>query len=763
MTRPRGARQATAVSVIILARERFDDTRRCLASLWRSTPPGACEVLVFDNASSPRTFERLSRLCEGRPGVRLLRNPRNLGFAEGVNLGMRQARGRFLLWLNNDTVLAPGWLGGLLEAAESDPSIAAAGPMTNRMAPPAQLCRPFPTRPRTRVQEADFLGGFCLLLRRSAARAVGGLDERFAWGWEDVDYCLRLRQAGWRLAVARDVFVRHEGGRTLGAMPPSERNATDTANRELIRRKWSAEPWRRGLQGLFRRFPARWDRAVPEASVIVVCSDGRRARACLQGLRRRLEGPASEVIAVDATPDGSAAARLGALARGWPDLSVLGPCGDARRSAALNRGLRLAKGAWHILVDDDWRPRPGWLQASLEAAKSHPRVGLWTTAGGAAPLAPSGTAPPPRGRPRGWPRFYDPQACFLLPRSCHELVGGFDERFAGALCDADYRIRVFQAGLEVRRARWLPPRPPASGRGQAGIAAADWRLLARKWADPAILRGEVFDDGRWRAGQPWRPEVSIVVARRAGGRRMLRCLESVRRCAGSAAFEVIAVEAAAARKLTPELAAAAKAWPGLRVLGPWRSATWPHAVNKALEAATGRFYAVLSDDALVSPGWLEALLAAAGSAPNVGVAAPRTDASSLGWLQGDRPAELAPGRGAVKAGGRASRPPLGKVLADRGAGRVSPVSYVRDVCLLIPATAFARVGGFDERFRASLGGEDYCMRAAQAGYQVVVAEGAFVSRPGGRAGRGGSARREDASLLFTKWAGNPALSSLPLS
>lgn len=197
-----------------LLRECVDSLRRC------TTPPH--ETILVDNGSDAATRRYLRSLA----GVRLIENARNLGFAKAVNQGMRAARGAYVAWVNSDTRVTPGWLERLGDALRSDPGLGAVGPVTNRIAGPALVGVPAGFTPTRRAidalgtayalknagqrQEVHRLTGFFLLLRRAAAEAIGPLDERFGLGcYEDYDYCLRLRQAGYRLAVARDVFVYH--------------------------------------------------------------------------------------------------------------------------------------------------------------------------------------------------------------------------------------------------------------------------------------------------------------------------------------------------------------------------------------------------------------------------------------------------------------------------------------------------------------------------------------------------------------------------
>ncbi|MBI4375734.1 MAG: glycosyltransferase family 2 protein [Elusimicrobia bacterium] len=234
-------------SIIVPCFNGWDYTRQCLESLrrWTQQP---YEIIVVDNGSSDATSRLKPR---SNPRLSVVRNAANLGFARAINQGMRAARGRYLVWLNNDAVVTPGWLDRLISAAERAPWVGAAGPYTNETAG-VQWVRPvgyrdfaglplfaeaWALRHRGRARMVHRLTGFCLLVKSEAAAAVGTLDERFGIGcYEDFDYCLRLRQAGYELVLAEEAFVHHHGHKTFGSEEAMRQRAA--ANREVFIDKW---------------------------------------------------------------------------------------------------------------------------------------------------------------------------------------------------------------------------------------------------------------------------------------------------------------------------------------------------------------------------------------------------------------------------------------------------------------------------------------------------------------------------------------------
>ena len=234
------------VSVIVPCVDGLRWTRECLEAVARRTPERH-EVILVDNASTDGT----ARWAAGRRGVRVIRNRRNLGFAKAINQGMAAAKGSWLVWLNNDAVVTPGWLTRMLACGRRAPWIGAVGPCTDRTV--GFQCVPAPEfrderdlvlfseawalKNAGQAEGVHRLTGFCLMLRREAYERCGGLDERFGLGtYEEFDYCLRLRQAGYDLVVARDAFVRHHGHKSFRGYEAMAARAR--ANRELFLDKW---------------------------------------------------------------------------------------------------------------------------------------------------------------------------------------------------------------------------------------------------------------------------------------------------------------------------------------------------------------------------------------------------------------------------------------------------------------------------------------------------------------------------------------------
>jgi N-acetylglucosaminyl-diphospho-decaprenol L-rhamnosyltransferase len=229
------------VSVVLVTYESAEDLAACLATLPAAAGPHELEVVVVDNASRDGSAEIARRL-----GVKVLENPANLGLSRAIDLGAAATDAPWLLLVNPDTRLAPGALARLLATAAADPTIGCVGPHlrnsdgseypTGRRFPSilvgalhAALGTVWPGNPatrhyhmadldRSRPVPVDWVSGACMLLRREAYEAAGRFDAGYFMYFEEMDLCLRLARAGWRVVYDPGAEVTHIlGGSTRSA------------------------------------------------------------------------------------------------------------------------------------------------------------------------------------------------------------------------------------------------------------------------------------------------------------------------------------------------------------------------------------------------------------------------------------------------------------------------------------------------------------------------------------------------------------------
>lgn len=228
---------ALQTSIVVLSYNGCDAlTRPCVESLLNNTPQGSYELILVDNASEDSTQEYLRDVASQYPFVKLCLNSENKGYAGGNNDGLRLATAQFIVLLNNDTLVGSGWLNPLIERLESMPDIGLIGPVTNSAGNEQRVYLPelnaqnfveiagqYMQAQKGRWFETEKLGFYCVAARREVIEQVGMLDEDFGLGmFEDDDYCIRVRQAGYKLAVAEDSYVYHKGSMSFKTLPSAD-------------------------------------------------------------------------------------------------------------------------------------------------------------------------------------------------------------------------------------------------------------------------------------------------------------------------------------------------------------------------------------------------------------------------------------------------------------------------------------------------------------------------------------------------------------
>ncbi|MFB3882494.1 MAG: glycosyltransferase family 2 protein [Armatimonadota bacterium] len=234
-----------ALSVCIVNWNTRQDLEEALRSVTESIPGLDLEVIVLDNASQDGSADMVRRQF---PQVALIENRENAGFARGYNAAARRSTGRYLLVLNPDTIVHRGALGRLVEFMDAHPEAGAVGPRLLNSDGTLQFsCRRFP-RPAAAMLRNTFLGrlvpgnrftrdylmqdwdhssqrqvdwvsGAAICIRREAWEQTGGFDEGYFMYAEDMDWCLRAEQAGWRVYYLPDAVITHRIGRSSDQRP----------------------------------------------------------------------------------------------------------------------------------------------------------------------------------------------------------------------------------------------------------------------------------------------------------------------------------------------------------------------------------------------------------------------------------------------------------------------------------------------------------------------------------------------------------------
>jgi N-acetylglucosaminyl-diphospho-decaprenol L-rhamnosyltransferase len=231
------------LSIVIVNWNVCDLLRQCLNSVLgagcRELGAGCVEVIVVDNASADGSA---SMVRDEFPDVRLIANAENRGFPAGNNQGIAAARGRYVFLLNPDTEVEGGALAAMVSYADAHPDVGVVGPqLLNPDGSVQSSRRRFPTllialfeatwlepyaprrlleryrmldRPDGAIQDVDWVDGAALMARREAIERVGLMDEGFFMYSEELDWCRRFREAGWRVVYLPEARILHYRGKS---------------------------------------------------------------------------------------------------------------------------------------------------------------------------------------------------------------------------------------------------------------------------------------------------------------------------------------------------------------------------------------------------------------------------------------------------------------------------------------------------------------------------------------------------------------------
>ena len=250
------------VSIIIPVFNQFEYTHACLASLQAVQEQPCFEVIVVDDCSTDSTPEVITQI----PGVVYLRNDSNSGFIASCNAGAKTARGKYLVFLNNDTLVKPGWLTALLDTFKEERRAGIVG--SKLLYPDGRLQEAGgiiwqdasgwnygkfddPGKPEYNyLRDVDYCSAAALMVPKALFESAGGFDSRYAPGYyEDTDLAFKVRQAGYRVLYQPLSEVIHHEGATGGTDISTGAKKHQEINRSTFAEVWSDELAKRPANG----------------------------------------------------------------------------------------------------------------------------------------------------------------------------------------------------------------------------------------------------------------------------------------------------------------------------------------------------------------------------------------------------------------------------------------------------------------------------------------------------------------------------------
>lgn len=245
---------APVVSVIIPVFNGWAMTYKCLKSIYQNTISTEYEIIVADDGATDETKD----INDYVKNITVIKNKENLGFLNNCNKASKTAKGKFILFLNNDTVVRPGWLSSLVDLMEKDKSVGMTG--SKFIYPDGRLQeaggiiwkdasawnfgnKQSPDLPEFNyLKEVDYISGACILIRAELWQQIGGFDERYAPAYcEDSDLAFEVRQRGYKVVYQPLSEIVHYEGYSHGT---DEGGGTATKSYQKLNNEKFYEKWR---------------------------------------------------------------------------------------------------------------------------------------------------------------------------------------------------------------------------------------------------------------------------------------------------------------------------------------------------------------------------------------------------------------------------------------------------------------------------------------------------------------------------------------
>ncbi len=727
--------QAVDFSIVMPVFNREDLTQQCLSTLLPTLAgAGTGEVIVVDNGSEPATAAVLAE----HPWVRVIRNEKNLGFAAACNQGTRAAQGRFVVHLNNDTVGRDGWLAAMLRVFAEEENVGivgarllfpdgtlqhagvVAGPMRlgpEGFGPYHFLWQRAPDHPAAiHRTDYDVVTGACLVMERAMYLELGGFDEVYWNGYEDVDLCYKARSRGLRVIYEPSAVLVH------------------FESQSGIQRK------RRLLHNI-RELAERWrDTVVPDHNRWSERAGFIRRETIFGGPPQLSVPPLAVLVHGDAPADAQAWLAHATSGR-HPIVEVIWaaagkpPKGAVARTdprAALAEVMELRGDRYLVVVDTATHVEREWLSDLIDTVEF----------GG--DLCAATVVDAEELDPRSMPLTADARCTLLALRQFPQhldvdrTMGTIDGAVAALVSEA---VALGRGVRATRRptARLGPDRDDATFARRFGRSIA----LARR-ADPVRLE-ELSRRANGTVG------LSIVLVTCNLSKDATNAIMSLREFV-RIPYELIVVDNGSLAEHRDAIAGIA----GIRFIASPVNVGNAAARNLGARYATGTHLLFLDDDTVVAPQAVESLLAAFADDRVLGMTAPVTNNGDVGQTVG---------------AAYANTEQLVAITLERHRDYLGirvPCDAVGGFCVCISRVAWDAVGGYDGRFASgTFESEDLCIRIRSAGYSIDVCEDAFVHHSGGGSLRANGAsypidKSQAWSALATKFGMTPKMPEYPI-
>ncbi len=250
-------RAVPKVSVVVLTYNNLALNKYCITSVLEKTAYPNYELIVIDNLSTDGTVDYLRELEKQKhPRLKIIFNTENSGFAGGNNKAIDEADGKYVVLLNNDTVVTRGWLTAMVKHMERDPLCGMVGAVTNSIGNEAMIGAVYrnlnelarfayaytQNHNNETYRDVDRLALFCTMIRKDILDQHGKLDDGYKVGmFEDDDFAMLVKKAGYHFYIVEDCYIHHVNNASFKKLNPEEYQKIFDANKERYEKKWGTK------------------------------------------------------------------------------------------------------------------------------------------------------------------------------------------------------------------------------------------------------------------------------------------------------------------------------------------------------------------------------------------------------------------------------------------------------------------------------------------------------------------------------------------
>ncbi len=409
LTREKEESAPPEVSILIPVFNKLEYTKKCLKAIRENTTDVAWEIIVVDNGSDDGSADYLKEQAAGDSRLRVIHNKRNAGFSRANNQALEQARGEYVLFLNNDTEPGAHWLEAMLAIARNDQTVGAVGAKLlfpdgtiqhagvaivddRKNGDPLLAQHILAGRPKDFPQanimvEFQAVTAACMLMPAGLARELNGFDEGYYNGYEDVDLCFRIREKGYKVVYQPHAELIHHESKS-----GPERFKKVAENIRRLHRRWLGKVEHDfrleengqavQLNGPIRLYTPPGEETAsivddrPLASIIMLTFNALdMTRQTIASIEAHTAYPYELVLVDNASSDGTVE-YLRELEQSRPNVRVIFNSENKGFSAGNNQGARIAEGHYICLLNNDVLVADGWLEDLIEAFDRDEKIGM---------------------------------------------------------------------------------------------------------------------------------------------------------------------------------------------------------------------------------------------------------------------------------------------------------------------------------------------------------------------------------------------------